>query len=78
MLLLLALACDLACDPSGAPSDSKDAANTDDTGAGDTADTAPTGHADAQVNPDAAELCDAVDNNCDGATDESTATDAAT
>ena len=31
---------------------------------------------DASVNPDAAEICDGLDNNCDGQTDESTATDA--
>ena len=31
---------------------------------------------DANVNPDAAEICDGLDNNCDGQTDESTAIDA--
>ncbi len=33
---------------------------------------------DAAVNPDAMELCDGVDNDCDGATDEDDAADAAT
>ena len=48
---------------------------------------APAGHvanstdcddAGAAIHPDADELCDGVDNNCDGVTDEDTATDAAT
>ncbi len=33
---------------------------------------------DASVNPDSDELCDGVDNDCDGATDEDDATDAST
>jgi hypothetical protein len=33
---------------------------------------------DGAVNPDASEVCDGVDNNCDGSTDEDTATDAET
>jgi len=34
--------------------------------------------ADAEVNPDATETCDSVDNNCDGTVDEDTAADALT
>ena len=34
--------------------------------------------ADAGVNPDATEVCDGLDNNCDGDTDEDTAADAST
>ncbi|MBK9646744.1 MAG: putative metal-binding motif-containing protein [Deltaproteobacteria bacterium] len=33
---------------------------------------------DGAVNPDATEVCDGLDNNCDGATDEDTAADANT
>ncbi len=52
--------------------DDKDSADADGDGyVGDDCD-----DGNAAVNPDAAEVCDGVDNNCDGQTDESTATDA--
>ena len=67
-------------------------ADTDGDGFGDPASTTtacdmPTAHVDddqdcddtdGAVHPDAAEVCDAQDNNCDGTIDEATATDAAT
>ncbi|MCK6522478.1 putative metal-binding motif-containing protein [Myxococcota bacterium] len=58
-----------------------------DAGAGQLACSAPEGavadatdcdDGDAAVSPDAAEVCDELDNNCDGATDEDSAVDAAT
>jgi len=49
--------------------------DADSDGYGDASDCQP---ADASVNPAAVELCDGIDNDCDGATDEDDAADAAT
>jgi len=62
----------------------KDATDGDDTGAPVDADNdgffadSDCDDNDADVNPDAAELCDGVDNNCDGVVDEDEAEDAGT
>ncbi len=49
--------------------------DSDDDGTGDAADCAPV---DDAVNPDALEICDGIDNDCDGTVDEDDATDAST
>ncbi len=83
--------CDGDTDEAGATDESSWYADADSDGYGDTstsqdACTAPSGHVadstdcddgDAAVSPSADELCDGVDNDCDGDTDEDDADDAA-
>ena len=84
--------CDLFIDEDAAADAATWYADSDGDGFGDagtvaTACAVPSGYTDdatdcddgdAAVSPDAAELCDGVDNDCDGATDEDSAADAAT
>jgi len=84
--------CDGAIDEDGAIDAGSWYADADGDGYGDAASTTeacsqPSGHVsdasdcddgDAAINPAAAELCDGVDNDCDGSTDEDDATDAST
>ena len=84
--------CDGTTDESDAVGATSWYADTDGDGFGDASDTTvacdePSGYAavsgdcddaDGTVNPDAVELCDGIDNDCDGDTDEDSAADATT
>ena len=78
-LLALALACVLGCDSGGAPvfGTAKEPWETDEDGDGVMAD-ADCADDNADVNPLAPELCDGIDNDCDGESDEDNTNDALT